>query len=262
MNSTRPPAVAGSFYPAEARQLRTLVQSLLREVPDVSGRCPKAVIVPHAGYIYSGAIAARAYARLAGGRGIIHRVVLLGPAHRVGFHGLALSGDDYFATPLGTVPLDRSVIATLLTMPGVQVLDKAHALEHSLEVQLPFLQEVLDDFSLVPIVVGDAPAEVVAAVIEQLWGGDETLVVISSDLSHYQAYAAAKKQDAATSQAIESLHPEAISYHDACGRLPIKGLLLVAKRLGLTVTPYDLRNSGDTAGDRDRVVGYGAYGFE
>jgi hypothetical protein len=175
---------------------------------------------------------------------------------------LALSSSDYFVTPLGSVPLDRSVLTTLLALPGVQTLDKAHALEHSLEVQLPFLQEVLQDFSLVPIVVGDAPAEAVAKVIEQLWGGTETLVVISSDLSHYQDYATAKQQDAATSQAIETLHPEDIAYHDACGRLPINGLLQVAKKLGLTVTPYDLRNSGDTAGDRDRVVGYGAYGFE
>ena len=262
MTSTRPPAVAGSFYPADAKQLHTLIQSLLRAVPSTAGRCPKAIIVPHAGYIYSGAIAARAYVRVALGRDTIRRVVLLGPAHRLGFHGLALSSADYFATPLGSLPLDRSIVATLLSLPGVQLLDKAHALEHSLEVQLPFLQEVLQDFSLVPIVVGDAPAEAVATVIEQLWGGVETLVVISSDLSHYQDYATAKKQDATTSQAIENLHPEEIAYHDACGRLPINGLLLVAKKLALTVTPYDLRNSGDTAGDRDRVVGYGAYGFE
>ena len=262
MTSTRPPAVAGSFYPADAKQLHTFIKSILREVPSVSGHWPKAIITPHAGYIYSGAIAASAYARVAWGRDTIRRVVLLGPAHRLGFHGLALSSADYFATPLGSVPLDHSVLATLLTLPGVQVLDKAHALEHSLEVQIPFLQEVLQDFSLVPIVVGETSAEAVAKVIEQLWGGAETLVVISSDLSHYQDYPTAKKQDAATSQAIENLHPEAIAYHDACGRLPINGLLLVAKKLGLTVTPYDLRNSGDTAGDRDRVVGYGAYGFE
>jgi AmmeMemoRadiSam system protein B len=261
MTSTRPPAVAGSFYSADAKQLHALISSLLRAVPNSSGDCPKAIIVPHAGYIYSGAIAASAYAHVALGRDRIRRVVLLGPAHRFGFHGLALSSADFFATPLGSVPLDRSVVATLLSLPGVQTLDKAHALEHSLEVQIPFLQEVLQDFFLVPMVVGDAPAEVVATVIEQLWGGDETLVVISSDLSHYQDYATAKQQDAATSLAIENLHPEKIAYHDACGRLPVNGLLLVAKKLGLTVTPYDLRNSGDTAGDRDRVVGYGAYGF-
>ncbi len=262
MISTRPPAVAGSFYPADAKELHTLISSLLSEVLISSGRCPKAIIVPHAGYIYSGAIAASAYARVALGRDRIRRVVLLGPAHRLGFHGLALSSADYFATPLGSVPLDPTGHATLLTLPGVQILDKAHALEHSLEVQIPFLQEVLQDFSLIPIVVGDAPAEAVAKVIEQLWGGAETLVVISSDLSHYQDYATAKKQDAATAQAIETLQPEAIASHDACGRLPINGLLLVAKKRELAVTPYDLRNSGDTAGDRERVVGYGAYGFE
>lgn len=263
MISTRPPAVAGIFYPADARQLHTLISSLLRAAgPNSADHCPKAIIVPHAGYIYSGAIAASAYAHVALGRDTIRRVVLLGPAHRLGFHGLALSSVDYFATPLGSVPLDRPLITTLLTLPGVQILDKAHALEHSLEVQIPFLQEVLSDFSLVPIVVGNAPAEAVAKVIEAVWGGPETLIVISSDLSHYEDYATAKQHDAATSQAIEKLHPEAVDYHDACGRLPINGLLLVAKKSGLTVTPYDLRNSGDTAGDRDRVVGYGAYGFE
>ncbi len=261
MTSTRPPAVDGSFYPADARQLRILISSFLLAVPAVSDPCPKAIIVPHAGYIYSGAIAASAYARVACARDCIRRVVLLGPAHRLAFHGLALSSADAFTTPLGSVPLDRPAITALLSLPGVQILDKAHALEHSLEVQLPFLQEVLSNFSLVPIVVGNAPIEAVAKVIEAVWGGPETLVVVSSDLSHYEEYATAKHHDAMTSQAIEKLHPEAIDYHDACGRLPMNGLLLVAKKLGLTVTPYDLRNSGDTAGDRDRVVGYGAYGF-
>lgn len=262
MTSIRPPAVAGSFYPSEARQLQALIPSLLKEVAGVTGHSPKAIIVPHAGYIYSGAIAASAYARVALGRAVIRRVVLLGPAHRLGFHGLALSSADAFATPLGAVPLDRTIHKELQHLPGVQILDKAHALEHSLEVQLPFLQVVLDDFFLVPIVVGDAPAEAVAGVLDQLWGGAETLVVVSSDLSHYQDYHSARKQDSATSQAIEDLQPDAIAYHDACGRLPINGLLLVAKKLGLKVIRYDLRNSGDTAGDRERVVGYGAYGFE
>lgn len=262
MTSTRPPAVDDSFYPADPRQLRTVISSFLRAVPAVSGPCPKAIIVPHAGYIYSGSIAASAYARVACGRDTIRRVVLLGPAHRLAFHGLALSSADFFATPLGSIPLDHPAITALLSLPGVQILDKAHALEHSLEVQLPFLQTVLADFSLVPIVVGNAPVETVAKIIAAVWGGPETLVVISSDLSHYEDYATAKQHDAATSQAIENLHPESIDYHDACGRLPMNGLLLVAMKLGLTVTPYDLRNSGDTAGDRDRVVGYGAYGFE
>ena len=261
MTSVRPPAVDGSFYPADARQLRTVISSFLRAVPVVSGPCPKAVIVPHAGYIYSGAIAASAYARVACGRDTIRRVVLLGPGHRLAFQGLALSSAESFATPLGSIPLDHPTNVALLSLPGVQILDKAHALEHSLEVQLPFLQEVLSNFSLVPIVVGNTPAEAVAKIIEAVWGGPETLVVISSDLSHYEDYATAKQHDVVTSQAIENLHPEAIGYHDACGRLPMNGLLLVVKKLGLTVTTYDLRNSGDTAGDRDRVVGYGAYGF-
>lgn len=262
MTSTRVPAVAGSFYPSDARQLHTLLLSLLHEVPPVSGGCPKAIIVPHAGYIYSGAIAAHAYARVALGRDTIRRVVLLGPSHRVGFHGMALSRADFFISPLGAIPVDRPAVDKILALPGVQYFDKGHALEHSLEVQLPFLQEVLADFSIVPIVVGDAPAEGVARVIEELWGGAETLIVISSDLSHYQDYVAAREQDSATSQAIKDLQPEAIAYHDACGRLPVNGLLLVAKKFGLTVTCYDLRSSGDTSGERERVVGYGAYGFE
>ena len=261
MTSIRPPAVAGSFYPADAGELKTLVQSLLHEVKGVSGRGPKAIIVPHAGYIYSGPIAAVAYAHVAAAADSIRRVVLLGPAHRLGFHGLALSSADFFSTPLGPIPLDLPAIEALEALADVQVLDKAHAAEHSLEVQLPFLQEVLHDFTLVPIVVGDATANAVARVIELMWGGPETLIVISSDLSHYQDYPTAQKQDLATSQAIVSLQPESISYHDACGRIPVSGLLVVAKKLGLTVTRYDLRNSGDTAGDRSRVVGYGAYGL-
>jgi hypothetical protein len=261
MQTVRPAAVAGAFYPADKHQLQAVVRQFLAQA-EGGGGLPKAIIAPHAGYIYSGPIAASAYARLRQGRGRIRRVVLLGPAHRVGFRGLAVSAAQAFATPLGQVPVDREACDALAALPFVHTLDQAHAQEHSLEVHLPFLQEVLGAFSLVPLVVGDAAPEEVCAVLEALWGGEETLIVISSDLSHYHDYATARRMDAATSRAIESLRREDIGYHDACGRLPISGLLIAAKRRGLSAKTVDLRNSGDTAGSKDQVVGYGAYVFE
>ncbi|MBZ0071763.1 MAG: AmmeMemoRadiSam system protein B [Gammaproteobacteria bacterium] len=258
MHSIRPPAVAGQFYPADAEELRTLVNDLLQRVP-VTGTAPKAVIVPHAGYVYSGPIAASAYARLQPLRGQITRVLLLGPAHRVAFHGLAASSAAAFRTPLGDVPLDTAAATALAQLPQVHTRDDAHALEHSLEVQLPFLQTVLDRFLLVPLVVGDASYAEVAAVLELLWGGPETLIVISSDLSHYHDYATAQRLDRATSAAIEALAPEHIDDGDACGHMPVGGLLQAARARGLHARTIDVRNSGDTAGPRDRVVGYGAY---
>ena len=189
-------------------------------------------------------------------------MVLLGPAHRVPFRGLALTDVDYFRTPLGEVPIDREAADSLQGLPQVKSLPAAHASEHSLEVQLPFLQLVLDDFTLLPLVVGDTSGAEVAEVLQRLWGGAETLIVISSDLSHYHDYLTAQAMDRSTSEAIVSLHPEAIGYEDACGRIPVQGLLDLAKRYGLSAELLDLRNSGDTAvGTRDRVVGYGAYAF-
>ena len=223
---------------------------------------PKAIVVPHAGYIYSGPVAAAAYARLGPMRGRVTRVVLLGPSHRVGFDGLALTSADSYITPLGRVPIDAEAATKLADLPQVRVLDAAHAQEHSLEVHLPFLQEVLNEFSLVPLVVGEATPAEVGEVLERLWGGPETLIVISSDLSHYHDYATAQKRDRATSRAIEALRYEDIGYEDACGRNPVNGLLYVARQRGLHVRTVDLRNSGDTAGARDRVVGYGAYVLE
>jgi MEMO1 family protein len=223
---------------------------------------PKAMIVPHAGLVYSGPIAATAYRRLEGSRGAIERVVLLGPSHRVGFYGLALSSAGGFETPLGTVRVDGEAAKAVSHLPQVTVLDEAHAMEHSLEVQLPFLQEALGDFSLVPIAVGDASPGEVAEVIDALWGGPETLILISSDLSHYHDYATARALDEETSRNIEALRPEAILYGHACGRNPINGLLVSARRRGMTGETIDLRSSGDTAGPRDQVVGYGAYVFE
>jgi AmmeMemoRadiSam system protein B len=189
----------------------------------------------------------------------VQRVVLLGPSHRVGFRGLALPDADSFRTPLGIVPVDRGAVAALRALPQVSVVPAAHLAEHSIEVHLPFLQTVLGAFSLVPLVVGDAEPAEVEEVIDALWGGAETLIVVSSDLSHYHSYDEARRLDAATSKAIEALDDSRINFDNACGRLPLAGLLRVARRRGLSAHTIDLRNSGDTAGPRNRVVGYGAY---
>lgn len=261
MQSVRIPAVAGFFYPADPEELRAQVRRFLSQAEASAEPLPKALIVPHAGYVYSGPVAASAYARLRAVRETIARVVLLGPSHRVGFRGIAVSGMTAFATPLGQVPVDQAAVASLRKLPQVNLLEQAHAQEHSLEVHLPFLQELLGDFKLVPVVVGDARPAEVGAVLEALWGGPETVLIISSDLSHYQDYETARRMDRTTSQAIETLRYEEIGYDQACGRNPINGLLWVARRKGLRGETIDLRNSGDTAGARDQVVGYGAYGF-
>lgn len=249
------------FYPADAVELGETVRALLARA-EARGPVPKAIIAPHAGYVYSGPIAASAYARLRAARGTITRVVLIGPAHRVPVRGLAVSTADAFATPLGELKVDREMVAKLTELPQVTTLDEAHAGEHSLEVHLPFLQEVLGEVSIVPLAAGQATAEEVAEVLELVWGGAETLIVISSDLSHYYDYETARRMDAATTQAIERLRPQDIGFEQACGRVPIIGLLTLARRHGLQCTAIDLRNSGDTAGPKDRVVGYGAYVFE
>ena len=261
MSTIRTPAVAGQFYPADPAQLHAQVQQFLSQVEPPVEPPPKAIIVPHAGYIYSGPVAASAYARLKAVRDSISRVVLLGPSHRVGFRGIAVSTMRAFATPLGQIPVDQEAVEQVQSLPEVGILEQAHAQEHSLEVHLPFLQEVLGDFTLVPLVVGDAGPAEVGAVLEALWGGPETLIVISSDLSHYHDYQTARQMDSATSQAIETLRFEAIGYEQACGRNPVNGLLWVARRKNLHGETIDLRNSGDTAGPRHQVVGYGAYVF-
>ncbi|MFN3564543.1 MAG: AmmeMemoRadiSam system protein B, partial [Burkholderiaceae bacterium] len=257
----RPAAVAGMFYPAHTDALRDEVRALLAgaRTPQPP-RVPKALIAPHAGYVYSGPIAASAYATLAKARDLIRRVVLLGPAHRVAVQGLALPGADRFATPLGEVEVDRAAIAALRELPQVVESAAAHALEHSLEVQLPFLQATLGEFRLVPVAVGDATPGEVAQALERVWGGGETLIVVSSDLSHYLPYAAAREVDARTVSAILALDP-GLDHRQACGATPINGLLQVARRRGLRPELLDARNSGDTAGDRRRVVGYAALAF-
>jgi len=260
MEMIRHPAVAGMFYPDNGAELRRTVDAMIaRQRSDHPP--PKAMILPHAGYIYSGSVAATGYALLAPVRATIRRVVLLGPAHRVALAGIAVPTSTAFETPLGLVPVDSVGVETALTLPQCRQLDAAHKLEHSLEVHLPFLQICLDDFTMVPLVVGDADAERVGEVIEALWGGEETLIVISSDLSHFLDYRAAQVIDDATTHAIEALAPERISHEGACGRNPVNGMLLAARNHGLRVTTLDLRNSGDTAGGMERVVGYGAYAF-
>lgn len=260
MTTIRTPAVAGQFYSGNARELNATVATLLDEAQDKETPAPKALIVPHAGYVYSGPVAANAYARLQPHRDTYQRVILLGPCHRTPVHGIALCSADVYRMPMGDVPLDKPAISGL-QIPGVTVFDKSHKYEHSLEVHLPFLQAVLGDFSVVPIVVGDAEPELVARVLEALWGGPETLIVVSSDLSHYRNYDDARAIDAVTCKAIEDLDAASIDHDMACGATPVRGLLIAARRRGMTATTLDLRNSGDTAGDRDQVVGYGAWMF-
>lgn len=256
----REAAVAGMFYPDQRAELEQAVRNFLTEAATI-GPSPKALILPHAGYVYSGAVAAAGYARVVGVRERVRRVVMLGPAHTVRLRGLAASTAEAFETPLGRVPIDRDAVEALSALPHVAAMDAAHETEHCLEVQLPFLQSVLAAFTLVPLVVGIAAIEQVVDVLERLWGGAETLIVVSSDLSHYHDYDTARRFDAATARAIEALQPEAIADHQACGRIPIKGLLAAVARRGLAVERLDLRNSGDTAGSRGRVVGYGAWAF-
>ena len=260
MNNIRPAAVAGTFYPGDAHQLsQDIKQYLAAAHATVSP--PKAIIAPHAGYIYSGPIAASAYVNLIPASDKIKKVVLLGPAHRIPFSGLAAPSSEGFATPLGVVPIDQQAIKKIIKLPQVILMDEAHDQEHSLEVHIPFLQIVLDKFELIPLVVGNSNEQDVAEVLQQLWGGDETIIVISSDLSHYNNYTTAQQMDRATSVAIERLQPKQIHYDMACGRNPVNGLLQLAKQKNLKGQTLDLRNSGDTAGTKDRVVGYGAYVF-
>ena len=270
-SALRPAAVAGLFYPSEADELRATVRALLTaagtdERPRMRAgapgavRVPKALILPHAGYVYSGAVAARGYATLGAAARTLRRVLLLGPAHRIWLRGLALPATQAFATPLGAMPVDTDAIQALRRLPGVTVSDEAHAFEHSLEVQLPFLQQLAPDARIVPVVAGEASSGEVAAVIDALWDGPETLIIVSSDLSHYQPYASACATDRATAQAIVAAR-ENLCGDEACGAVAINGLAHVARRRGLRIEILDLRNSGDTAGERSRVVGYGAFGY-
>jgi MEMO1 family protein len=261
--SVREAAVAGLFYPGDAGVLREDVQRLFESVhvQPVSTERPKALIAPHAGYIYSGGVAAAAYDQISPACDLIRRVVLVGPSHRVYFQGVAISTARAFATPLGEVEIDVDLKSQLLARGDVLAADAPHALEHSLEVHLPFLQVLLNEFTVVPLVTGVATPEFVADVLNTIWGGDDTLIVASSDLSHYLPYAEAQRVDAATNAQILArsinLTPE-----QACGALPINAVLAVANARDLDITEVARLNSGDTAGDRDRVVGYGAYAIQ
>lgn len=258
-SSVRQPAVAGQFYPGDADELRALVDGLLEDAGAPSGGVPKAVIAPHAGFVFSGAVAATAYQRLAPARGTVSRVVILGPSHFVPVRGLAASTAEVFATPLGELPVDRAGLDTALAQPGVSVDDKPHGREHSLETQLPFIQRVLGDVSIVPLVVGDATPAEVGQVLSGLWGGEETVIAISSDLSHFHPDAEARDLDAATAKAIEALHMNDLGPYDACGYLPIAGLLWNAEWRRARVETLQLANSSDAGAPRDSVVGYGAF---
>jgi MEMO1 family protein len=262
MSAVRAPAVAGTFYPADAARLRATVAGCLAPANGApADRPPKALIAPHAGYVYSGAVAGHAFAAIQGGGTQVRRVVVIGPAHFVPVRGLAVPSAEAFRTPLGDVPLDGEAIAAIVDLPQVALADAPHRPEHALEVELPFLQAILGDFALVPLLVGDATGDELAGVLDRLWGGPETLIVISSDLSHYEAYASAKQHDDATAAAIERFDDAALGPRDACGYLPIAGLLVEARRRGMRIERLDLRNSGDTAGPKDQVVGYGAWAF-
>lgn len=260
MMHVKPPAVAGFFYPGTAHELRDTVEGFMHAAHPPTEARPHALIAPHAGYQYSGPIAASAYATLAPWADEIGRVVVLAPSHRLPFRGIATSSADAFRTPLGDIQVDRAAVDGLAGLPGVLRLDAAFAEEHALEVQLPFLQSVLPDFTLVPLIVGDADSDDVSGVIEALWSED-TLVVVSSDLSHYHDYRSCQQRDRSTTSRIEQMAAEQIGPYDACGAYPIRGLLKTAQRHGWRVRTLDLRNSGDTSGDKSRVVGYGAYEF-
>ena len=255
----REPAVAGTFYPGQPTRLRHELESFLEDAESVRpAPAPKALIVPHAGYMYSGAVAASVYRRLKPIAAQIRRVVLLGPAHTVYLDGMAIPKVSGFATPLGEIPVDNEAIEVVSSLPGVAYSNAAHSREHSLEVQLPFLQTVLKDFSLVPIVVGRCEADLVAAVIDALWGGPETLILISSDLSHFLSYGEARELDGSTCKRIVDKSSD-LTGEEACGAHAINGLMKSRHCQALSVELVDLRNSGDTAGDRRRVVGYGAF---
>jgi MEMO1 family protein len=254
----RPPAVAGLFYPDEPAELRDAVSDYLAQAPAVADGPPKALIVPHAGYIYSGGIAAAAYSQLAHRRSQIRRVVLIGPSHRVYLQGMAVPTADAFQTPLGVVPIDRELKAGVLAHSQVVEAGEPHANEHCLEVQLPFLQMLLGEFTLLPVALGSASPAVVASMLAEVWGGDETLVLVSSDLSHYLPYDAARQLDSTTIDAILRYDTH-LTGEQACGCIGINGLSHLARQRDLSIAEIARCNSGDTAGDRIRVVGYGAF---
>tara|TARA_R110001583_G_scaffold71050_6_gene200620 strand:+ start:60915 stop:62390 length:1476 start_codon:yes stop_codon:yes gene_type:complete len=266
MTIIRPAAIAGTFYPADAKELRTTITKLMASATTHAPResAPKAIIVPHAGLVFSGAIAADGFATVVPAIHTIKRVVIIGPAHRMAFQGIAAADATAFATPLGTVPVDGAAINSALALPQVQRLNEAHVQEHGLEIELPFIQHLFagqPDVQIVPLLVSRCAAHQIEEVVEKLWGGPETLIVISSDLSHFHDDATARQMDDRTRQLIENFRAEELGFEDACGCLPIVGLLRVARKRGMTVKTLSLQNSSATSGDTSRVVGYGAWAF-
>lgn len=260
-HQVRQPAFAGMFYPGNPTELASVVRRCISDASPIPAEAPaKAFVLPHAGYVYSGPVAGTGYRAMEHERAVIRRIILLGPSHRMAFRGLALSASSSFATPLGEVPVDEAAVSKALTLPGVQILEEAHAHEHGLEVHLPFLQTALNQFAIVPLVVGEASATEVSAVLEALWGSAETRIIISSDLSHYHDHTTAQQLDQQTAEDILNLRP--VKTTQACGAYPLNGLLHSARTHSLRPRLLDLRNSGDTGGDKSRVVGYGAFTFE
>ncbi len=264
----RPAAVAGLFYPDVSTSLERAVDRHLEQgrgrLADVSAYAergaPKAIVAPHAGYRYSGDVAGVAYASIAPRADEIRRVVLIGPAHRVAFDGLALPEGAGFDSPLGAVKFDRAMLDELAQLPFVQSSELAHREEHSLEVHVPFLQRVLGEFELVPLVVGRAEPEQVAEVLRRVWGGPETLVVLSTDLSHFHDQETASIIDEATVAGIVSGRSD-LNPREACGAFALNGLGVLGRDRALDLAVLDRRTSGDTAGPRDRVVGYTSIGI-
>ena len=256
----RPAAVVGRFYPSDPGVLATQVDALVGTGRDAPA--PKALIVPHAGYVFSGPVAGAGYATVRALRGIVEHVVLLGPAHHVAVEGLVTVSVDALDTPLGPVRVDDAARRAVLDLAEVSVDDRAHAPEHSLEVHLPFLTRVLGDVAVLPLLAGHTPAPTVARVLDAVWNGPQTLIVVSTDLSHFLDHPTATARDRRTAAAIVAGDLDAISSDDACGAAGVRGLVLAALQRGMRVELLDLRNSGDTAGPRDRVVGYGAFALD
>lgn len=257
------PVVAGTFYPDNPSRLKQMLKYLLSKT-SAHKKQARALIVPHAGYIYSGAIAATAYARLRAEKQNIKKIVLIGPSHHLGFQGVALNTAEQFLTPLGAIAVNGEAIKRIATLPFAHFINQAYSKEHSLEVHLPFLQSVIGTFSLIPVVTGKVSAEQLCELIELFWGDLETIIIISSDLSHFLEYEAAQHQDKKTSAFIEQLQYEKLDRRAACGYIPISGLLALARKKSLQVKTLDLRNSADTAGSahKNRVVGYGSYAID
>ena len=260
--SVRAAQVAGAFYPAGDNELVAMVERCLEIARPSGGVRPKVIVAPHAGYQFSGPIAGTAYAPLRVLSDIVTRIVLIGPAHRVAFKGIAITSTDAWATPLGLVPVDWTAVRRVLDVPGVAIEDRAFEAEHGLEVHLPFLQRVFSSPSIVPLLVGEAPAAMVSEVLSRLWGGPETLIVVSSDLSHFHDVETARKLDSETGRLIELMRPDRIDGSGACGHRALAGALDQARRKDLRVTGLDIRNSADTKGGPERVVGYGAFAME